>query len=298
MVGGTRSAPVLITGCSSGIGRAAAISLHAAGLTVYATARQVDSLAGLARQGIRTLALDVTDEASMTEAVAAIEDAAGPVGVLVNNAGYGLYGPVEQLPMDEIRRQFETNFFGLVRLTQLVLPGMRRRGRGRILNVSSMGGRITLPGGAFYHASKYAVEGLSDALRMEVAQFGIDVVLIEPGPVKTPWNDVAAASLSSATPASAGGGPGAAGSAADGDPYATYKAAVGASFGRTQAGLVGRFGSTSEDIAKVITQAVTARRPRARYLINPVAKSLVAMNQVLPARAYDSMMRRQYGLSR
>ena len=291
MVGGTRSVPVLITGCSSGIGRAAAISLHAAGLTVYATARQVDSLAGLARQGIRTLALDVTDEASMTAAVAAIEDAAGPVGVLVNNAGYGLYGPVEQLPMDEIRRQFETNFFGLVRLTQLVLPGMRRRGRGRILNVSSMGGRITLPGGAFYHASKYAVEGLSDALRMEVAQFGIDVVLIEPGPVKTPWNDVAAASLSSAAPAGAEGG-------SDGDPYAAYKAAVGASFGRTQAGLVGRFGSTSEDIAKVITQAVAARRPRARYLINPVAKSLVAMNQLLPARAYDSVMRRQYGLSR
>jgi len=306
MVSGTRTGPVLITGCSSGIGRAAATSLHAAGLTVYATARQVDALAGLARQGINTLALDVTDEASMTEAVAAVDEAAGPVGVLINNAGYGLYGPVEQLPMDEIRRQFETNFFGLVRLTQLVLPGMRRRGRGRILNVSSMGGRITLPGGAFYHASKYAVEALSDALRMEVAQFGIDVVLIEPGPVSTPWNDVAAASISTATPAGTEGGPrggspgggdsGRSGPAAGGDPYATYKAAVGASFGRTQAGLVGRLGSTSEDVAKVITQAVTARRPRARYLINPVAKSLVAMNQVLPARAFDAMMRRQYGL--
>jgi NAD(P)-dependent dehydrogenase (short-subunit alcohol dehydrogenase family) len=291
MDGGARTVPVLITGCSSGIGRAAAISLHAAGLTVYATARQVDALADLARHGIDTLALDVTDEASMTQAVAAVEEAAGPVGVLVNNAGYGLYGPVEQVPMDEIRRQFETNFFGLVRLTQLVLPGMRRRGRGRILNVSSMGGRITLPGGALYHASKYAVEGLSDALRMEVAQFGIDVVLIEPGPVKTPWNDVAAASLSTATPAGAGSSP-------DDDPYATYKAAVGASFGRSQAGLAGRFGSTSEDIAKVITQAVTARRPRARYLINPIAKSLVVMNQVLPARAYDSVVRRQYGLPR
>jgi len=308
MADGTRSVPVLITGCSSGIGRAAAVSLHAAGLTVYATARQVDDLAGLVRQGIHALPLDVTDEASMTAAVAAVEEAAGPVGVLVNNAGYGLYGPVEQLPMDEIRRQFETNFFGLVRLTQLVLPGMRRRGRGRILNVSSMGGRITLPGGAFYHASKYAVEAFSDALRMEVAQFGIDVVLIEPGPVKTPWNDVAAGSLSAATPAGSEAGPGGGnpgdggsgpgGSAADGDPYAAYKAAVGASFGRTQAGLVGRFGSTSEDIAKVITQAVTVRRPRARYLINPVAKSLVAMSQVLPARAYDSVMRRQYGLSR
>ena len=126
------------------------------------------------------------------------------------------------------------------------------------------------------------------ALRMEVAQFGIDVVLIEPGPVKTPWNDVAAGSLSTAAD----------GPAADGDAYREYKAAVGASFGKAQAGLFGRLGSTPEDIAKVITQAVTARRPRARYLINPVAKSLVAMNRVLPARAYDSVLRRQYGLPR
>jgi len=303
MVGSTRRGPVLITGCSSGIGRAAALSLHQAGFTVYATARRTEALTELSDRGLRTLALDVTDEQSMTTAVAAVEADAGAVAVLINNAGYGLYGPVEQLPMAEIRRQFETNFFGLVRLTQLVLPGMRRRGRGRILNVSSMGGRITLPGGAFYHASKYAVEALSDALRMEVAQFGIDVVLIEPGPVKTPWNDVAAASLATADggPATADGGPATADGpqvAAPGDPYREYKAAVGASFARTQAGLLGRFGSTSDDIAKVITQAVTARRPRARYLINPVAKSLVAMNRVLPARAYDSMLRRQYGLPR
>jgi len=310
MVGTTRPGPVLITGCSSGIGRAAALSLHQAGLTVYATARQTSALAELSALGLRTLALDVTDEESMTQAVAAVEADAGAVRVLINNAGYGLYGPVEQQPMAEIRRQFETNFFGLVRLTQLVLPGMRRQGRGRILNVSSMGGRITLPGGAFYHASKYAVEALSDALRMEVAQFGIDVVLIEPGPVKTPWNDVAAASLSTAAPpatAPAGGAAPAAGPdgappgqapAADDDPYRAYKAAVGASFGRTQAGLMGRLGSTSEDIARVITQAVTARRPRARYLINPVAKSIVAMNRILPARAYDSVLRRQYGLPR
>ena len=302
-----RTGPVLITGCSSGIGRAAALSLHHAGFTVYATARRTDALTDVAERGLRTVALDVTNEESMTQAVAAVEADAGPVGVLINNAGYGLYGPVEQLPMAEIRRQFETNFFGLVRLTQLVLPGMRRRGRGRILNVSSMGGRITLPGGAFYHASKYAVEAFSDALRMEVAQFGIDVVLIEPGPVKTPWNDVAAASLATAgaPPAAmavaADGPDGAApgqGPATSGDPYREYKAAVGASFGRTQAGLIGRFGSTSDDVAKVITQAVSARRPRARYLINPVAKSLVAMNRVLPARAYDSMLRRQYRLPR
>ena len=187
----TAAGSVLITGCSSGIGQAAALALHEAGRTVVATARNPDTLSGLAARGLRTLALDVTDESSMRAAV----DAAGPIDVLVNNAGYGLYGTVEQLPMAEIRRQFETNFFGLVRLTQLVLPGMRAAGGGRILNVSSMGGRATLPGGAFYHASKYAVEALSDALRMEVARFGIHVVLIEPGPVRTPWNDVAAGSV-------------------------------------------------------------------------------------------------------
>jgi len=291
MAGGSRTEPVLITGCSSGIGRATAASLHDAGLRVYATARRVDALVGLASRGITTLALDVTDEQSMAQAVAAVEADAGSVGTLINNAGYGLYGPVEQIPMAEIRRQFETNFFGLVRLTQLVLPGMRRRrGGGRILNVSSMGGRATLPGGAFYHASKYAVEAFSDALRMEVAQFGIQVVLIEPGPVKTPWTDTAAGSLADA----------AGGSAADGgggdDPYAAYKAAVGVSFGRTTSGFVARLGSDAQDIAKVITRAATARRPHTRYLINPVARGVVALNQLLPGRVYDAVIRRQYGL--
>jgi short-subunit dehydrogenase len=286
MAGGRRTEPVLITGCSSGIGRAAAVSLHDAGLRVYATARRVDTLADLASRGIATLALDVTEETSMAEAVAAVEADAGAVGTLINNAGYGLYGPVEQVPMAEVRRQLETNFFGLVRLTQLVLPGMRRRRGGRILNVSSMGGRATLPGGAFYHASKYAVEAFSDALRMEVAQFGIEVVLIEPGPVKTPWTDTAAGSLGDAV----------SGPDADADPYAAYKAAVGVSFGRTTSGFVSRLGSDAQDIAKVITRAVTARRPRTRYLINPVAKSVVTLNRLLPGRAYDAVIRRQYGL--
>jgi NAD(P)-dependent dehydrogenase (short-subunit alcohol dehydrogenase family) len=291
MTGGSRTEPVLITGCSSGIGRATAASLHDAGLRVYATARRVDALVGLASRGITTLALDVTDEQSMAQAVAAVEADAGAVGTLINNAGYGLYGPVEQIPMAEIRRQFETNFFGLVRLTQLVLPGMRRRrGGGRILNVSSMGGRATLPGGAFYHASKYAVEAFSDALRMEVAQFGIQVVLIEPGPVKTPWTDTAAGSLADAAGGSAADGGG------GGDPYAAYKAAVGVSFGRTTSGFVARLGSDAQDIAKVITRAATARRPHTRYLINPVAKGVVALNQLLPGRVYDAVIRRQYGL--
>ena len=301
MASTTRTQPVLITGCSSGIGRAAAFSLHKAGFLVYATARNAAALGDLADRGLRTMALDVTDEASMTQAVAAVEADAGTVGVLINNAGYGLYGPVEQQPMAEIRRQFETNVFGLIRLTQLVLPGMRRRRTGRILNVSSMGGRATLPGGAFYHASKYAVEALSDALRMEVAQFGIDVVLIEPGPVRTPWNDVAVASMATAVPEGGGDGPDAAGSGPGetgqgDDPYARYKAAVGRSFVTAQTGLVGRLGSTADDVAAVITQAVSARRPRTRYLINPVAKSMVALNRLLPGRAYDAVLRRQYKL--
>lgn len=276
---------VLITGSSSGIGHAAALRLHKRGMRVYATARRVETLKDLAEAGIRTLALDVTDEASMQAAVETVEREAGSVEVLVNNAGYGLYGPIEQQPMQEVRRQFDTNVFGLIRLVQLVLPGIRRAGRGRILNVSSMGGRTTLPGGGFYHATKYAVEALSDALRVEVAPFGIDVVLIEPGPVKTPWNAVAASSLATAT--------------AEGtDPYASFKKAVAESFGAAQTGPIGRLASTADDIAKVIEKAVTARRPRTRYLINPVAKGLVMMKRTLPDRAHDAFLRRQYGLPR
>ena len=296
MASTTRRDPVLITGCSSGIGRAAAISLNDAGFPVYATARNSEALADLAGRGIHTLALDVTDETSMTRAVAAVEDAEGWTGVLINNAGYGLYGPVEQQPMSEVRRQFETNVFGPVRLIQLVLPGMRGRGRGRILNVSSMGGRATLPGGAFYHASKYAIEAISDALRTEVAEFGIDVVLIEPGPVNTPWNDVAAASLSSAVPDAGPADLGAGDGSDREDPYAVFKAAVAASFVTAHNGPLARLGSTADDIATVITRAVTAQRPRTRYLINPVAKSVVTLNRLLPGRAYDAVVRRQYKL--
>ncbi len=282
---------ILITGCSSGIGHAAAIALHDAGRKVYATARQLESISDLAERGIANLPLDVTDEESMTAAVRAVEDESGAVAVLVNNAGYGLYGPVEQVPMDDVRRQFETNFFGLVRLTQLVLPGMRKAKAGRILNVSSMGGRVTLPGGAFYHASKYAVEGLSDALRMELAQFGIDVVLIEPGPVRTPWNDIAVGSIGQSD-AVAGGASG------EPDPYADYKQAVARAFGTVDSGPMARLGSTADDIAEVIVKAATTDRPRTRYLINAVAKSLVATRALLPDRLSDKVFSLQYGLPR
>ncbi|HEX2903007.1 MAG TPA: oxidoreductase [Jatrophihabitans sp.] len=281
----TTAETVLITGCSSGIGRAAALELQRAGCTVYASARRPDTLAELASAGCRTVQLDVDDEGSMAAAVAEI----GPIDVLVNNAGYGLYGPVEQVSLDEVRKQFETNVFGLVRLTQLVLPGMRQQGHGRIINLSSMGGRTTLPGGAFYHASKYAVEAISDALRLEVRPFGLYVSLIEPGIVRTPWSEQAMQHQQAA-------GEGAAAAEPGGDPYADYKQAVRASFDRAYSGPLARLSIDADRVARVIVRAARAERPRARYLISPMAKSLVAAKTVLPDRAHDALLRQQYRL--
>src|SRR5262249_43914875 len=184
-----------ITGCSSGIGRATAIRLAKAGMPVFATARKRESIADLEQQGCQTLSLDVTSEASMSAAVLAVEKAHGAVGVLVNNAGYSQSGAIEAVPLDRVRAQFETNVFGLVRLIQLVLPKMREQGYGRIVNLSSMGGKLVFPGGGFYHATKYAVEALSDALRFEVRGFGIRVILIEPGLIKSGFGDAAAGEL-------------------------------------------------------------------------------------------------------
>src|SRR6187200_80790 len=173
--------PVLVTGCSTGIGRAVVEDLLLQGHTVWATARRPDTLADLADRGAHVTALDVTDEASMSAAVAEVEAVHGSVGTLVNNAGFGEYGAVEEVEMDKVRAMFETNVFGLARMCQLVLPGMRRAGKGRIINIGSMGGRFTFPLGGYYHATKYAVEALTDALRMEVTAFGVDVALVEPG---------------------------------------------------------------------------------------------------------------------
>src|SRR5437764_10491306 len=208
----TPSRAVLITGCSSGIGRATAERLARGGHTVYATARRPESIADLEQAGCRTLALDVTGEASMSAAVRAVEEAEGAVGVLVNNAGYSQSGAVESVSMEAVRAQFETNVFGLVRMCQLVLPGMRRQGWGRIVNISSMGGRLVFPGGGFYHGTKHAVEALSDALRFEVAGFGVAVVIVEPGLIITEFGNTAAGSLAE--------------SEADG-PYAHFNSVVG-----------------------------------------------------------------------
>jgi NAD(P)-dependent dehydrogenase (short-subunit alcohol dehydrogenase family) len=275
------SKAVLITGCSSGIGHATAGRLAARGWTVYASARRTDSIEDLAERGCRTLALDVTDEDSMRTAVATVEDAEGAVGVLVNNAGYSQSGALETLPLDRLRAQFETNVFGLVRLCQLVLPGMRRQGEGRIVNVSSMGGRLTFPGGGAYHGTKHAVEALSDALRFEVRGFGVGVVLIEPGLIKTRFGETAAGSIDAAV--------------ADGDdPYADFNAAVGTTTAEIYEGPLARLGGGPETVARAIERAITSRRPKTRYKVTPSARLILAQRRLLSDRAWDAFLRTQF----
>src|ERR671925_1311611 len=230
------SRAVLITGCSSGIGRASAERLAARGWKVFATARRPESIADLGERRCETLALDVTDEESMRAAVEAVERTEGAVGVLVNNAGYSQSGAIETVPMERIRAQFETNVFGLIRICQLVLPGMRRQGWGRIVNVSSMGGRLTFPGGGAYHATKHAVEAISDALRFEVRGFGVEVVLIEPGLIVMNFGQTAAGSVQSA---------------GDGDgPYADFNRGVARAVENVYKGPLAKFGGGPETVAK------------------------------------------------
>lgn len=274
------SAAVLITGCSTGIGRAVAVRLLAEGLPVWASARQPDAVADLAARGARTLALDVTDEASLLSAVATVTEVHGAVGALVNNAGYGLHGPLEELDPAEVRRQFETNVFGLLRLSQLVLPGMRGQHAGRIVNISSMGGRMTLPGGGAYHASKYAVEALSDALRFEVAGFGIRVAVVEPGPVLTAFVHTALDITNAAGD--------------DAGPYAAFRASLAANVAGAYRGRSRRLASSPERVARAVRHAVLAPRPRSRYVVGPTARVLINARRVLPDAAWDALMARQY----
>ena len=276
----TTSKAVLITGCSTGIGRATAIHLARTGWTVYATARRRTAIADLESERCRLLELDVCDDASIRAAVQAVEGAEGAVGVLINNAGYGQQGPVEEVPMEEARRQFETNVFGLLRLTQLVLPGMRRQRWGKIVNMSSMGGRLTLPGGGLYHATKYAVEALSDALRFEVRPFGIDVIIIEPGPIKTQFGDTALQTMADTN--------------AEASPYAAFRESVAANLRDAYEGRMAAFAAPPEAVAKVVARAITADRPKSRYPITFVARLLIGLRRWLPDRAFDALLRSQY----
>ncbi len=275
------SKAVLVTGCSSGIGRATAIRLADRGWTVYATARRVASISDLEQHGCRALQLDVTDEDSMQAAVAAIEAQSGAVGVLVNNAGYSQSGAIESISMDDVRRQFETNVFGLVRLTQLVLPGMRAQGWGKVVNVSSMGANFTFPGGGFYHATKYALEAISDALRFEVRGFGIDVVVIQPGVIRTSFGDTAVAAIDEGTDASG--------------PYGRFNASVAtATHDAYESGPLARLGGGPDDVAKTIERAITTRRPKIRYRVTPSAHLLVTQRAVMTDGMWDRFLRTQF----
>jgi NAD(P)-dependent dehydrogenase (short-subunit alcohol dehydrogenase family) len=277
---GTISKAVLITGCSTGIGRATAEHLAAKGWTVYASARRPESIADLAQRGCRTLVLDVCNDDSIRAAVAQVEQAEGAVGVLINNAGYGQEGVVEEVPMAEVRKQFETNFFGLTRLTQLVLPGMRRQGWGKIVNISSIGGKLTLPGGGFYHATKHAVEALSDALRYEVRPFGIDVVVIEPGPIKTRFGDTAIDSIRA--------------TASSESPYAAFNTILQKKIREAYEGPMAMLAAGPEAVAKVIDKAINTSRPKTRYPVTAAAHVLLALRRWLPDRVFDGFLSTQF----
>ena len=273
------SKAVLITGCSSGIGWATAERLANVGWRVYATARKVEAIAPLEESGCRLLSLDVTDEDSMVSAVEEVERREGAVGVLVNNAGYSQSGAVEAVPMEKVRRQFETNVFGLVRMCQLVLPGMRRQGYGRIVNVSSMGGKLTFPGGGYYHASKHAVEAISDALRFEVEGFGVKVSVIEPGLIQTGFADAAVGSIH---------GP-------EDGPYAGFEAAVAkATAENYERGPLLRLGGSPETVAEKVEEAISARSPRSRYPVTPSAHLFLWLRHLLPDRAWDAVVRTSF----
>ena len=274
---------VLITGCSTGIGRATAKYLAARDLTVYATARKVDSIKDLEEHGCKVLQLDVTDEDSMQSAVAAVEEQEGAVGALVNNAGYSLSGAVESVSMEEIRRQFETNVLGLIRMCQLVLPGMRRQRHGRIVNLSSMGGKVTFPGGGIYHATKFSVEGLSDVLRWEVRGFGIDVSIIEPGLIRTEFGHAAVGALGRATEDDETGG-----------AYEKFNSDVAATTSGAYEGAMSRMAAEPEAVARAIHKAITRRRPKPRYVITLGARLLIAMRRLLPDRGWDATMATQF----
>jgi NAD(P)-dependent dehydrogenase (short-subunit alcohol dehydrogenase family) len=271
------SKAVLITGCSSGIGHATAKQLCRDGWTVYATARRPETLFDLEQGGCKTLALDVTDDASMRAAVDAVISAEGAVGVLVNNAGYSQSGAVESVPIDQVRRQFETNVFGLIRMCQLVLPGMRDQHWGRIVNLSSMGGRLTFPGGGIYHATKYAVEAISDAMRFEVSGFGVEVIVIEPGLIVTSFGDTAAGSVAST----------------DG-PYAEFNRAVAQKTEAAYTGPMAKLGAGPDKVAETIAAALKAERPKTRYPVTASAHLMINQRRLMPDRLWDRAMRTQF----
>lgn len=263
---------VLITGASSGIGKATTEKLLDDGYTVYASARSTDKLKYLKARGAEILELDVTQDESMKSGVDRIKSEGGRLDILINNAGYGSYGALEDVPMEEARHQFEINVFGLGRLTQLVLPQMREQSFGKIVNITSVGGKIYEPLGSWYHASKFAVEGLSDCLRLELQPFGIDVIIVEPGPIRTEWGSIAIEKLMRMS------------------GHTAYAKAA-----QTGAKLLAisndeKVASEPEVIANTISKALKAKQPKARYAAGTGAKFLVTFRKFASDALMDRFM--------
>ncbi|MFN4247140.1 MAG: oxidoreductase [Flavipsychrobacter sp.] len=262
---------VLITGASSGIGKETARLLSQRGYKVYGAARRTDKMKELEQFGVKLLEMDVTDDESMTAGITSIIKNEGRIDVLVNNAGYGSYGALEDVPISEAKYQFEVNIFGLARLTQLVLPYMRQQHSGRIINISSIGGRIGEPHGAWYHATKFAVEGLSDSLRMELKEFGIDVVVIQPGAIKTEWAGIAREKMLQTSGNTA---------------YSNLTKKHASMFEKAD----GKMGSDPVIIARTIEKAVTASKPKTRYAAGSGAKPILMARSILSDRMFDNLM--------
>ena len=264
---------IIITGASSGIGFETAKTLASQGHTIYAAARRINLMEPLKEHGVHILEMDVTRDKSMQAGIDAVMKAEGRIDVLVNNAGYGYFGAIETVSMEEARRQIEVNVFGLARLTQLVLPIMRSQNAGRIINVASVAGRICLAYGGWYHVSKYSVEAFSDALRIEAKPFGIDVVLIEPGAIRTDWGIIAADNL-----------------------VASSKGTVYEDSAAREAELMytayrSKLFSGPDAVTRTICHAANAKRPRCRYNPGRGASMLLFWHAILPTRMWDALNR-------
>ncbi|MFA6102047.1 MAG: oxidoreductase [Victivallaceae bacterium] len=271
---------VLITGASSGIGKALAFRLLGEGWKVFAVARRISRLNDLKEKGAIIVEMDLTNEESVINGIARIQKEAGTIDILINNAGYGEYGSIEEVSTEVAKKQFEVNVFGLVRITRQVLPQMRENRYGKIINISSMAGKATAPMGGWYHASKHAVEALSDALRMEVRPFGIDVIVIEPGAVKSEWADIAKENLLKTS----GHG-----------PYIRYAEAVASLIDKFYAGSKP---AAPEKIADVIIKAIAAKKPSPRYVATIDAKKFIFFKWLLTDRMFDRLLLRLMKVSK
>jgi short-subunit dehydrogenase len=265
---------VLVTGASAGIGKATAIYLAQNGYNVYGAARRLEKMQDLKEYGIKPMALDVTNDASITACISQILEVAGSIDILVNNAGFGSYGAIEDVSMEDARYQLEVNVFGAMRLTQLVLPKMRENKYGKIVNISSVGGKIVFPLGGWYHATKFALEALSDSMRNEVREFGIDVIVVEPGATKSEWGTIATDSLMKVS------------------GHTAYKELA------IKTNKV--FSELSNDvvdpivIAKLIKKGVESKNPQTRYTTNQIAsKALLFLRKILSDKLMDKLIMSQ-----